>query len=63
MSKLLTADAQNLTKLHAASLDQLEDHGERCLVEKTSLGTHRAVADRRERAFDDIGGRRAYRAR
>ena len=36
-------------------LGQFEDHGERCLVGKTSVGTHRAVADRRERAFDDIG--------
>jgi hypothetical protein len=42
-----------------SGLGKLEDHGERCLVGKTSLGTHRAVADRRERAFDDIGlGRR-----
>ena len=36
-------------------LGQFEDHRECCLVVKTSLGTHRAVADRRERAFDEIG--------
>ena len=38
-----------------SGLGKLEDHGERCLVGKTSVGTHRAVADRRERAFDEIG--------
>ena len=33
---------------------ELEYHGERRLVRETSLGTHRAVADRRERTFDDV---------
>jgi hypothetical protein len=36
-------------------LGEFEDHGERGLVGETSLGAHRAVADRRERAFDDVG--------
>src|SRR5262249_40268426 len=36
-------------------LGELEDHGERGLVRETSLGAHRAVADCRERAFDDVG--------
>ena len=36
-------------------LAELEGHGERCLVGKTSLGTHRAMADRGERTFDDVG--------
>ena len=38
-----------------SGLGKLEDHGERCLVGKASLGTHRAVAYRRERAFEDGG--------
>ena len=36
------------------SLGKLEDHGERGLVRKTSLGAHRAVANRGKRAFDDV---------
>jgi hypothetical protein len=36
-------------------LGEFEDHGERGLVGETSLGAHRAVADSRERAFDDVG--------
>jgi hypothetical protein len=36
-------------------LGELEDQRERGLVRETSLGSHRAVAHRRERAFDDIG--------
>ena len=36
-------------------LGEFEDHGERGLVGETSLGADRAVADRRERAFDDVG--------
>ena len=36
-------------------LGELEDHGERGLVRKTSLGAHRAVAHRCERAFDRVG--------
>ena len=35
-------------------LGEFEDHGERSLVRKTSLGAHRAVAHRRERTFDDV---------
>ena len=34
---------------------EFEDHGERGFVGETSLGSHRAVADRCERAFDDVG--------
>jgi hypothetical protein len=33
-------------------LSEFEDHGECRLVRKTSLGTHRAVANRGERAFE-----------
>src|SRR5215207_6065722 len=36
-------------------LGELEDHGECGLVGETSLGAHGAVADRCERAFDDVG--------
>src|ERR1700693_4988953 len=36
-------------------LGEFEDHGERGFVRKASLGTDRAVADGRERAFDDVG--------
>jgi hypothetical protein len=36
-------------------LGKFEDHGEGSLVRETSLGAHRAVADRSERAFDDVG--------
>jgi hypothetical protein len=36
-------------------LGELEDHGEGGFVREASLGTHRAVADGRERAFDDVG--------
>jgi transposase len=43
-----------------SGLGELEDHGERSLVRETSLGAHRAVAHRRERAFDDV--RRAHPA-
>jgi hypothetical protein len=43
-----------------SGLGELEGHGERSLVRETSLGAHRAVAHRRERAFDDV--RRAHPA-
>src|SRR5437764_15458371 len=43
------------TPAFLSGLGELEDHGERCLVRETSLGAHRAVAHRRERAFDDVG--------
>ena len=36
-------------------LGELEDHGERSLVRKASLGAHGAVTHGRERAFDDVG--------
>ena len=36
-------------------ISEFEDHRERGLVRETSLGSHGAVAHRRERAFDDIG--------
>src|SRR5215216_7373099 len=36
-------------------LGELEDQGECGLVGETSLGAHGAVADRCERAFDDVG--------
>jgi hypothetical protein len=39
---------------------ELEDHGERGLVGKTSLGTHRAVADCCERTFDGGGRARMF---
>src|SRR5262249_47375187 len=42
------------TPVFLGSLGELEDHGERGLVRETSLGAHRAVADCRERAFDDV---------
>ena len=37
------------------SLGELEDHRERGLVRKTSLGAHGAVTHGGERAFDDVG--------
>ena len=43
------------TPAFLGGLGEFEDHGERSLVRKTSLGAHRAVADGRERAFDDVG--------
>ena len=43
------------TPAFLSGLGELEDHGERGLVRKTSLGAHRAVADGRKRAFDDVG--------
>src|SRR6202035_375554 len=43
------------TPAFLGDLGELEDHGERGLVGKTSLGAHGAVAHRRERAFDDVG--------
>ena len=39
------------------ALDQLKDHGERGCVRQASLGADRAVAHRRERAFDRVGNR------
>ena len=42
------------TPAFLGALGELEDHGERSLVRETSLGAHRAVAHRRERAFDDV---------
>ena len=44
------------TPAFLGGLGELEDHGERGVVRETSLGAHRAVADCRERAFDDVGG-------
>ena len=43
------------TPAFLGGLGELEDHGERGLVGETSLGAHCAVADRRERAFDEVG--------
>ena len=43
------------TPVFLGGLGELEDHGERDLVRETSLGAHRAVADCRARAFDDVG--------
>ena len=43
------------TPVFLGDLGELEDHGERGLVRETSLGAHRAVADCRERTFDDVG--------
>ena len=43
------------TPAFLGGLGELEDHGERGVVRETSLGAHRAVAHRRERAFDDVG--------
>ena len=43
------------TPTFLGGLGELEDHGERGPVRETSLGAHRAVADCRERAFDDVG--------
>ena len=43
------------TPAFLGGLGELEDHGERGLVRETSFGAHRAVADGRERAFDDVG--------
>jgi hypothetical protein len=43
------------TPAFLGGLSELEDHRERGLVRETSLGSHGAVAHRRERAFDDIG--------
>jgi len=43
------------TPTFLGGLGELKDHGERGLVGETSLGAHRAVADGRERAFDDVG--------
>ena len=37
-------------------LGQLEDQGEGGLVRQAALGAHRAVADRRERAFNRVRG-------
>ena len=36
-------------------LGELEDHGERGLIRKTSLRAHRAVTHGGERAFDNVG--------
>ena len=36
-------------------LAEIEDHGERGLVRKTSLGAHGAMTYGRERAFNDVG--------
>ena len=47
--------AVEATPAFLGGLGELEDHGERGLVGKTSLGAHGAVAHRRERAFDDVG--------
>lgn len=44
------------TPAFLGGLGELEDHSERSLVRQTSLGAHGAVAHRRERAFDDVGG-------
>ncbi len=43
------------TPAFLSGLGELEDHGKRGLVRETSLGTHGAMAHRRERAFDDVG--------
>jgi hypothetical protein len=43
------------TPVSLGGFAELEDHGERGLVGKTSLGTHPAVADCCERTFDDVG--------
>ena len=43
------------TPAFLGGLGELEDHGERGFVRKTSLGAYRAVADGRERALDDVG--------
>ena len=43
------------TPAFLGSLGELEDHGERGLIRKTSLGAYRAMANGRERAFDDVG--------
>src|ERR1700674_2430832 len=37
------------------SLGKLEDHGERGLVRKAAFGTHRAMADGCEGAFNRVG--------
>ena len=43
------------TPTFLGGLGEFEDHGERGPVRETSFGAHRAVADCRERAFDDVG--------
>src|SRR5437588_12463015 len=43
------------TPAFLGGLGEFEDHGERGVVRETSLGAHRAVGYRRERAFDDVG--------
>ena len=43
------------TPAFLGGLGELEDHGERGLIRKTSLGAHGAVTHGRERAFDDVG--------
>jgi hypothetical protein len=45
------------TPASLGGLGELEDHGERGLVREASLRAHCAVADGRERAFDDIRNR------
>jgi hypothetical protein len=40
-----------------SGLGEFEDHSERSLVREASLRAHCAVADGRERAFDDIRNR------
>src|SRR5262245_3101942 len=42
------------TPASLGGLGELEDHRERGLVRKTSLGAHGSVAHGRERAFDDV---------
>jgi len=43
------------TPAFLGGLGELEDHGERGLVRKTSFRAHGAVTHGRERAFDDVG--------
>ena len=50
------------TPAFLGGLGELEDHGERSLVRKASLGAHRAVAYRRERAMSEVIGVRLARS-